>query len=102
MSDIRLILVGSLIIFAGFYIVGMAGSQYNQISIQKNQFDDCYDYSSGTAIHVNCAQQEQDALLYLALALGIIGGGAYLIFKGIKGKWDQNVKSDEMVGPKHD
>lgn len=102
MSDIRLILIGSLIIFAGFYIAGMAGSQYNQISIQKNQFDDCYDYSSGTVIHVNCVQQEQDAFLYLALALGIIGGGAYLIFRGIKGKWDQNVKSDEMVGPKHD
>ncbi|NHI03710.1 hypothetical protein DYY67_0780 [Candidatus Nitrosotalea sp. TS] len=102
MSDIRLILIGSLIIFAGFYIAGMAGSQYNQISIQKNQFDDCYDYSSGTAIHVNCVQQEQDALLHLGLALCIIGGGVYLIFKGIKGRWDQNVKSDEMVGPKHD
>jgi hypothetical protein len=101
-SDIRLILIGSLIIFAGFYIAGMAGSQYTQISIQKDQFDDCYDYSSGTAVHVNCDQKEQDALLYLALALGMIGGGAYLIFRGIKGRWDQNVKSDEMVGPKHD
>ena len=102
MSDIRLILIGSLLIFAGFYIAGMAGSQYNQISIQQNQFDDCYDYSSGTAVHVNCVQEEQDAFLHLGLALGIIGGGAYLIFKGIKGRWDQNVKSNEMVGPKHD
>ena len=101
-SDIRLILIGSLIIFAGFYIAGMAGSQYTQISIQKDQFDDCYDYSSGTAVHVNCVQAEQDALLYLGLALSIIGGGGYLIFKGIKGRWDQNVKSGEMVGPKRD
>lgn len=93
-------MLGSLLIFAGFYIAGMGGSQYTQISIQKNQFDDCYDYSSGTAVHVNCAQKEQDALLYLGLALGIIGGGGYIIFKGIKGKWDQNVKSDEMLGPK--
>jgi uncharacterized membrane protein len=99
-SDIRLIMLGSLIIFAGFYIAGMAGSLYTKISIQKNQFDDCYDYSSGTAVHVNCTQKEQDALLYLGLALGIIGGGGYIIFKGIKGKWDQNVKSDEMLGPK--
>ena len=102
MSDIRLILIGSLIIFAGFYIASMAGSQYNQISIQKNQCDDCYDYSSGTAVYVNCTQQEQDALLYLGLALSVIGVGAYLIFRGIRGRWDQNVKSDEMVGPKHD
>lgn len=93
-------MLGSLIIFAGFYIAGMAGSQYTQISIQKNQFDDCYDYSSGTAVHVNCAQKEHNAFLYLGLALGIIGGGGYIIFKGIKGKWDQNVKSDEMLGPK--
>ncbi len=93
-------MLGSLIIFAGFYIAGMAGSQYTLISIQKNQFDDCYDYSSGKAVHVNCAQKEQDAILYLGLALGIIGGGGYIIFKGIKGKWDQNVKSDEMLGPK--
>ncbi len=102
MSDIRLILIGSLLIFAGFYIADMAGSQYTQISIQQNQFDDCYDYSSGTAVYVNCAQAEQDALLYLGLALGIIGGGAYLIFRGIKGRWDQNVKSGEMLGPKYD
>lgn len=102
MSDIRLILIGSLLIFAGFYIADMAGSQYYQISIQQNQFDDCYDYSSGTAVHVNCVQAEQDALLYLGLALGLIGGGAYLIFRGIKGRWDQNVKRDEMVGPKRD
>jgi hypothetical protein len=102
MSDIRLILIGSLIIFAGLYITSIAGSQYAQISIQVTQFDDCYDYSSGTAVHVNCAQAEQDALLYIGLALSIIGGGAYLIFRGIKGRWDQNVKSGEMVGPKRD
>jgi hypothetical protein len=102
MSDIRLILIGSLIIFAGLYITSIAASQYDQIAIQADQFDDCYDYSSGTAVHVNCAQAELDALLYLGLALSIIGGGAYLIFKGIKGRWDQNVKSDEMVGPKRD
>ncbi|MDE1867190.1 MAG: hypothetical protein KGI08_05715 [Thaumarchaeota archaeon] len=102
MSDIRLIMVGSVIIFGGFYIAGMAGSQYSQISIQTSQFDECYDYSSGNAVHVSCVQKEHDALLYLSLALGLIGMGAYIIFRGIKGRWDQNVKSGEMLGPKHD
>ena len=101
MSDIRLIIIGSVIIFVGFYVADMGGSQYNQIAIQATQFDDCYDYSTGTAVHVNCVQAEHDALLYVALAVFLIGVGAYLIFRGIKGRWDQNVKNDEMVGPKH-
>lgn len=101
MGDIRLIMVGSLIVFAGLYVASMAGSEYSQVSMQATQFDDCYDYSSGTAIHVNCTQVERDALLYLVLALSLIGGGSYIIFRGIKGKWDQNVKSDEMIGPNH-
>ncbi|MDE1829105.1 MAG: hypothetical protein KGI25_02165 [Thaumarchaeota archaeon] len=101
MSDIRLIMIGSMIIFAGFYVASMAGSEYSQMSIQATQFDDCYDYSSGTAIQVSCMQAEHDAFLYLALALGLFGGGGYVIFKGIQGRWDQNVKNDEMLGPKH-
>ncbi|MDE1764960.1 MAG: hypothetical protein KGI27_01665 [Thaumarchaeota archaeon] len=102
MSDIRLVMVGSVVIFAGFYVASIGGSQYSQMAMQATQFDDCYDYSTGTAVHVNCAQVERDALLYLALALSLIGGGGYAIFRGIKGRWDQNVKSGEMLGPKYD
>lgn len=101
MSDIRLIMVGSVLMIAGFFVVDMGASQYFQYSIQESQFGDCYDYSSGNAVHVNCAQQERGSLLYLALSAGLIGGGGFVIVKGIKGKWDQNVKSGEMVGPKH-
>ncbi len=102
MSDIRLILIGSVIIVAGFFVVGMAGSEYNQYAIQETSFGDCYDYSSGTEVHVNCAQKQLDGVLYLILSIALIGGGAVILIKGIRGKWDQNVKSDEMVGPKHD
>lgn len=102
MSDIRLILIGSVIIVAGFFVGGMAGSEYSQFAIQETTFGDCYDYSSGTAIPVNCTQKQSDNLLELTLSIVLIGGGAVVIYKGIKGKWDQNVKSDEMVGPKRD
>lgn len=101
MSDIRLILVGSVVIVAGFFVGGMGGSQYFQFSTQESNFGDCYDYSSGAAVHVSCAQKEQDGLLYLVLSTGLIGVGVVILVKGIRGKWDQNVKSDEMVGPKH-
>ncbi len=101
MSDIRLVMVGSVILFGGFYVASMGGSQYSQMAMQSTQFDDCYDYSTGTAIHVSCTQVEHEALLYLAFAFSVIGGGGYVIFRGIKGRWDQNVKNDEMLGPKN-
>lgn len=101
MSDIRLIMAGAVIIFAGFYVAGIGGSEYSEISMQAKEFDSCYDYSTGTAVHVNCNQAENDALQYIALALALMGGGSYVIFRGIKGRWDQNVKNDEMLGPSH-
>jgi len=101
-SDIRLIMAGSVIIVAGFFVGGMAGSEYNQFAIQETTFGDCYDYSSGTAVHVNCAKKQLDNILELVISIALIGGGAAIIIKGIRGKWDQNVKSNEMVGPKRD
>lgn len=95
-------MTGCVIIFVGFLVAGMAGSQYSQMSIQKAQFDDCYDYSTGKQVYVNCSYEENQALLLLAFAVGLMGGGSYVVFRGIKGRWDQNVKSDEMVGPKRD
>lgn len=101
LSDIRLIMLGSVVMFGGFYVGSLAGSEYAQMSLQTSQFDECFDYSSGTPTHVSCAEMGRVTLLYLSLTLALLGGGAYLIFKGIKGRWDQNVKSDEMLGPKH-
>ncbi len=94
-------MLGSAIIFAGLVLGGTTGLQYSQFTVQAGQFDDCYDYSSGVAVKVNCAQKEQEKILLLALSVGLVVLGAVIIFKGLRGKWDQNVKSDEMLGPKH-
>ena len=101
MSDIRLIMIGAVIIFAGFMIGGMANSTYSQFAVQRQNFDECYDYSSGVAIHVKCAEKSLDHLLYLGLSLGLLGTGGVVIFKGIRGKWDHDVKDNEMLGPKN-
>lgn len=101
MSDIRLIMLGSVIVFAGFVVGGMKGSYYSQFMIQSNQFDECYDYSTGDAIKVKCADVIQDSYLYLGLTVVLIGTGGVIIFKGIRGRWDQDIKSDEMLGPKN-
>ena len=100
MSDTRLIILGSVLAFAGFLLGGITGAQYQQYVIQSNQFDVCYDYASdGNAIEVKCDEKMQDMFFTLASSLGLIGAGVFVLVKGIRGKWDQNVKSDEMVGP---
>jgi len=100
-SDTRLIIIGSILAFSGFLLGGITGAQYQQYTVQADQFDVCYDYTpDGHAIKVNCVEKLQDKLVFFALSLGLIGGGVTVIIKGVRGKWDQNVKSDEMVGPK--
>jgi hypothetical protein len=99
-SDTRLIILGSVLAFAGFLLGGITGAQYQQYVIQSDQFDICYDYTpDGNAIKVKCDEKMQDVFFTLASSLGLIGGGVFVLVKGIRGKWDQNVKSDEMVGP---
>lgn len=101
MSDIRLIMIGSVIIFTGFVVGSIANSNYAQFAVQQQNFDECYDYSSGVAVHVKCSQKTMDYGLYLTLSIGLLGVGGAVIYKGIRGKWDHNVKDDEIVGPKN-
>jgi dipeptide/tripeptide permease len=101
MSDIRLIMVGAVIMFAGFMIGGMTNSTYSQFAVQQENFDQCFDYSSGVAVHVKCAEKSQDYMLYLGLSFVLLGIGGVVIFKGIRGKWDHDVKDSEMLGPKN-
>lgn len=76
-------------------------SYYAQFMIQADQFDECYDYSTGNQVKVKCSDMANDSFLYLALSIVLVGMGGLIIFKGIRGKWDENVKSDEMLGPKN-
>jgi hypothetical protein len=101
MSDIRLILGGAVIMFAGFMLGGMANSNYAQFAVQQENFDQCYDYSSGAAVHVKCSEKSQDYWFYFVLSIGLLVVGGIVIFKGIRGKWDNDVKDDEMLGPKN-
>jgi len=94
-------MAGAAIMFAGFMLGGMVNSNYAQFAIQQKNFDQCYDYSSGVAVLVKCSEKSQDHLLFFALSIGLLGVGGIVIFKGIRGKWDHNVKDDEMVGPKN-
>ena len=37
-------------------------------------------------------------MLFVIVVL-IISGGVIALLKGVKGRWDQNVKPEEMLGP---
>ncbi len=101
MSDTRLIIIGSVLAFSGFLLGAVTGAQYQQFTVQAVQFGDCYDYApDGHAVKVKCDEKMHERFFFLLASLGLIGGGAFVLVKGIRGKWDQNVKSDEMVGPK--
>ena len=101
MSDTRFLILGMVLVFAGFLFGGIVGSQYVKFTLQANEFGNCFDYTNdGSAIPVNCAIIIQDKYIVLAVVLGLIGGGIVSLIKGVKGRWDQDVKSDEMVGPK--
>ncbi len=101
MSDVRLIMAGAVIMFAGFMVGGMTNSTYSQFAVQQENFDQCFDYSSGVAVHVKCAEKSQEYLLDLGLSFVLLGIGGVVIFKGIRGKWDHDVKDSEMLGPKN-
>lgn len=101
MSDIRLIMIGAVVIFAGFMVGGIANSGYSQYAVQQQNFDDCFDYSTGVAVHVKCSEKSYDHMLYLLLSIGLFGIGGVVMYKGIRGKWDHDVKDNEMLGPKN-
>ncbi len=100
MSDIRLVMVGAVVIFAGFVVASIGNGNYAQYAVQEQSFDDCYDYSSGVAMHVKCSDKSYDHTLYVLLSFVFFGIGGFVLYKGIRGKWDNNVKDSEMLGPK--
>ena len=101
MSDIRLVMIGAVIIFAGFVVGGIANSGYSQYAVQTQNFDDCFDYSTGVEVHVKCSEKSYDYMMYLVLSFGLLGAGGFVMYKVIRGKWDHDVKDNEMVGPKN-
>ncbi len=100
MSDIRFTMLGIALIFAGFLILGIFGSLYMEASIQAQEFGDCFDYSENAQpTQIDCSVVLQDKSVLTAVIVGLIGGGIVSLIKGVRGKWDQDVKPQDMLGP---
>lgn len=100
MSDTRFTLIGIGLIFAGFIILGIFGEEYFDASIQAEEFDDCYEYfEDRPPVQIECDEKIQGKAIFSALVIGLIAAGVFSLVKGVRGKWDQDVKPEDMLGP---
>ena len=100
MSDMRFILIGLITVTIGFIVLGVFGAQFTEITVQTKEFSECYKYPEDQPpVRIECDEYLQEKNLLFLLVILIISGGIIALIKGIKGKWDQDVKPDEMVGP---
>ena len=95
-------MLGIALVFAGFLVLGILGRPFFEFTVQANEFGNCIDYAETDAVSADCGVIMQDKLIFFGVVMGLIGSGIVALVKGYRGKWDHDVKSDEMVGPKKD
>ncbi|MSV33718.1 MAG: hypothetical protein EXS76_03245 [Nitrosarchaeum sp.] len=99
----RYIIIGIVFIFSGFLILSVFGHDYQIANIEASEFGECYeDYDDKEPVTVNCSSKIFDQTLFFAIVIVLIVSGIISLVKGIKGKWDNEVKSEDMVGPSGD
>ena len=100
MSDTRFTMLGIGLIFVGFIILGVFGTAFFDATIQANEFETCFEYfDDNPPVEVSCDAKLQNKVMFLGLVLGLVGAGIVSLIKGARGKWDQDVKPEDMVGP---
>jgi hypothetical protein len=100
MSDIRYIIIGIVLIFSGFLILGVFGHDFQIANIESSEFGECYEYyDDKEPVAVSCSSKIFDQSLFFTIIAILILGGIISLIKGGKGKWDNEVKSEDMVGP---
>lgn len=103
MSDIRFIIIGIVLIFSGFLILGTLGENYQSTNIETSEFENCFKYSEDNEpMLVDCSSKSIEQNLFFSLVLSLIVGGIIGLVKGMRGDWDSRVKPEDMVGPRRD
>lgn len=100
MSDMRFIIVGVILVFVGFIIMGGFGHEFQAATFESNEFGTCYEYSDDAPpVEINCSFKIFDQSIFFALVVGFIGAGVISLIKGTRGDWDNKVKPEDVVGP---
>ena len=100
MSDIRFIMAGVALVFAGFLVLGVFGDAYRSANVQNAEFEDCMEYSEdGPPVKTDCGEAAQGSLAFFGLVLALLGAGVFAMVKGYRGKWDNEARPEDMLGP---
>lgn len=100
MSDIRFIMAGVALVFAGFLVLGVFGDAYRSANVQNTEFGDCVEYDEGgPPVRTDCGEALQGSAAFFALVLGLLGAGVFALIKGYRGRWDNEAKPEDMLGP---
>ena len=100
MSDTRYTIIGIALIFAGFIVLGIFGAAFFDATVQAEEFGECYEYfDDKPPVQVECDVKLQEKTIFSGLVIGLIGAGIFSLAKGVRGKWDQDVKPEDMLGP---
>lgn len=103
MSDTRFTLIGIGFIFAGFMILSIFGNQFFFVSLEAEEFGECFEYfDDKPPVQVECGTKIQYKGIFLGGVIGILTIGILFLIKGVRGKWDQQVKPEDMLGPGYD
>lgn len=100
MSDMRYIIISIILIFSGFLILGVFGHDYQIANIEASEFGKCYEYyDNKEPVEIDCSSKTFEQMIFFTIVVGLIVVGIISLIKGIKGKWDNDVKSNDMAGP---
>ncbi len=100
MSDMRFVLIGVGMIFAGFGVLGVFGGQYQAATLEADEFGTCFEYSdTSPPLEIECSYKVLDQTVFFALVIGLIGAGVISLVKGARGDWDNRIKPEDVVGP---
>ena len=98
-SDTRFIIIGIGLIFSGIIFLSVFGSQSTEISLQEG-FSKCFEYHDDSPpTEIDCDVASENKMITFAITTLLIVCGIVSLVKGVKGRWDQNVKPEDMVGP---
>jgi len=99
-SDTRFTMLGIGLIFAGFIILVIFGTAYFDPIIEIQEFENCFEYfEDKPPVPIDCDIKLQGKIMFTGLVFALVGAGIVALIKGVKGRWDQDVKPEDMVGP---
>ena len=100
MSDMRFVIIGIVLVFTGFLVLGVFGHNFQAATFESNEFGTCYEYfDDKPPVEISCSFKIFDQTMFFVVVISLIGAGIISLVKGVKGDWDNKVKPEDMLGP---